>query len=71
LALRRLLNHLQGGLAEVVHDPLGHLGADPFDQPRAEVAADSLDGRRQHGDVGLDLELAAVLGVAGPPSPQA
>jgi hypothetical protein len=55
-----LLDDLQGGLAEVVHDPLGHLGPDPFDQPRAEVAADPLDGRRQHGGVGLDLELAAV-----------
>jgi hypothetical protein len=63
-----LLDHLQGGLAEVVDDPLGHLGTDPFDQPRTEVAADSLDGGRQHGLVGLDLELPAILWVAGPPS---
>jgi hypothetical protein len=68
---RLLLDHLQGGLAEVVDDPLGHLGADPLDQPRAEVAADPLDRRRQHGVVGLDLELAAILGVAGPAALQA
>ena len=66
----RLLDHLQGGLAEMLHDPLGHLGSDPFDQPRAEVAADPLNRRRQHGVVGLDLELAAVLGMAGPAAPQ-
>ena len=29
----RLLDHLQGGLTEMVHDPLGHLGPDPLDQP--------------------------------------
>ena len=28
-----LLDHLQGGLAEVLHDPLGHPGTDPLDQP--------------------------------------
>jgi hypothetical protein len=63
---RVLLDDLQGGRAEVVDDPLGHLGADPLDQSRAQVAADPLDRCRQHGVVGLDLELAAVLGVAGP-----
>jgi hypothetical protein len=68
---RCLLDHLQSGRAEVVHDPLGHLGADPFDQPRAEIAADPLDGRRQHSGVALDQELAAVLGVAGPAALQA
>jgi hypothetical protein len=68
---RPLLDHLQGGRAEVVHDPLGHPGPDPLDQPRAQVAADSLDGCRQDGGVGLDLELTAVLGMAGPPAPQA
>jgi hypothetical protein len=67
----RLLDHLQGGLTEMVHDPLGHLGADPLDQPRTEVTADPLDRRRQHGVVGLDLELAAILGMARPPAPQA
>jgi hypothetical protein len=66
-----LLDHLQGGLAEVVDDPLGHLGPDPFDQPRAEVATDPLNGRRQHRGVGVDLELAAVLGMTGPAALQA
>jgi hypothetical protein len=68
-AARLLLDHLQGGLAEVIDDPLGHLGADALDQSRAEVAADALDGGGQHRLVGLDLELAAVLRVAAPPAP--
>jgi hypothetical protein len=55
----------------MLHDPLGHLGTDPLDQPRAEVAADPLHRRRQHRVIGLDLELAAVLGRTGPPAPQA
>jgi hypothetical protein len=54
----------------VVHDPLGHPGPDSLDQPRAEVAADALDGRRKHRLVGLHLELAAVLGMAFPAAPQ-
>src|SRR5215211_6693699 len=65
-----LLDHLEGGLAEMLDDPLGHLGADPLDQSRAEIAADPLNRRWQHGGVGLDLELAAVLGMAGPAAPQ-
>jgi hypothetical protein len=69
-AARCLLDHLQGGLAEMVDDPLGHLGADPLDQSRAEVAADPLDGRRQHGVIGLDLELTAILGMARPERPR-
>jgi hypothetical protein len=67
---RLLLDHLQGGLAEVVDDPLGHLRADPLDQPRAEVTADSLNGGGQHRLVHLNLELAAVLGMARPPALQ-
>jgi hypothetical protein len=67
---RRLLDQPQRVLAEVVNDPLGHLGTDPPDQPRTQIPADPLDGRREHGGVGLDLELAAVLGMAGPAAPQ-
>jgi hypothetical protein len=67
---RLLLDQPQRVFAEMVHDPLGHLGPDPLDQPRTQIPANPLDGRRQHGGVGLDLELAAVLRMAGPAAPQ-
>jgi hypothetical protein len=53
------------------HHPLGHHRADPLDHPRTQVAADALDGGRQHGGIGVHLELRAVLRVAAPAPGQA
>src|SRR5258706_125919 len=61
-----LLDHAQGVGLEVGGDALGHPGTDALDEARAQVAADALDGGRQHGGVAGHLELLAVLGVALP-----
>ena len=52
--------------AEVVDHPFGHDGADALDQAGSEVPSDALLCRREHGGVGVDVELAAVLHVRGP-----
>src|SRR6266496_216888 len=65
-----LLDHPQGVQAEMVDDALGGLGADPFDQAGAEVAADALDAGGQGAGPLANLELAAVLRVAGPAATQ-
>ena len=57
--------------AEMRHHPLGHHRADPLDQPGPQVGADALDRGRQHGRIGVDLELPAIGGVAAPASGQA
>src|SRR6266536_3549531 len=66
--LRRLLQDAERVHSKVVDDPLRHPGADALDQPGAEVAADALDGGREHGGVAVHLELAAVHSVV-PPAP--
>jgi hypothetical protein len=65
---RLLLDHPQGVHPEVPHDPAGGPRPDPFDQPRAEVAFDPLDGGRQHRRVRVDLELPPIPGVRAPPT---
>ena len=56
--------------AEVGDHPLGHHRADALDQARAQVPLDALGGGREHGGVGVHLELLAVLRVARPPAAQ-
>ena len=54
--------------AEVGDHALGHHRADALDQARAQVSLDALGGGRQHGGVGVHLELLAVFRVARPPA---
>ena len=67
---RLVLDNVQDARAEMGHHPLGHHRADPLDQPRPQVAADALDRGRQHGGIGMHLELPAIPGVAAPPPGQ-
>src|SRR5439155_7879778 len=66
-----LLDDAQDLGPELGDHPLGHHRANPLDQPRAQVAADALDGGRRHGGIEVHLELPAVLGVAAPAPGQA
>jgi hypothetical protein len=56
--------------AEVADHPFGHDRADALDQAGSQVPADALLGGGQHGRVGLDIELPAVLEVGTPAAAQ-
>jgi hypothetical protein len=70
-APRLLLDDAQGVQLEAAHDAPGGHRADALDQARAKVFFDAGGGGGQDGGVALDLELAAVAGVAGPAAMEA
>ena len=67
-AARVVVDDLEGGLAEGVHDPPGVDRADALDQAAAEVLLHALERGRQGRAVVGRLELPAVLGVVPPPA---
>ena len=65
-----ILHDLQRLLPKVRHDPLRQLGANPLDGAGGQVAQNRGGIRGQVSLVLLHLELAAVLGIVHPVSPQ-
>src|SRR2546421_7069715 len=53
----------------MLDDLLRQSRTNALDQPRAQVPADALHGRGQHGDVVLDVELPPELRMRTPPAP--
>ena len=69
-ALGLLVDDVEGFLAEPGDQALGHDRSDPLDEAGPQVFFDPQDARRNHGLVGLDLELVAVRGVGRPIAPE-
>jgi len=69
--LRRPIDDVQGGEAEVSDEPPGHDQAHTADEPRAQVLLDADHGGRLDGHVGVGPELLAVPAIHRPAAARA